>query len=62
VAFAAVLPRETTAGTIDGVEDDEATQVMLGRCSTSREPVDDIRDVSIEPREDDDEATEEDDP
>jgi hypothetical protein len=30
VAFAAVLPRETTAGTIDGVEDDEATQLMLG--------------------------------
>jgi hypothetical protein len=62
VAFAAVLPRETTAGTIDGVEDDEATQVMLGALFDIEGAVDDIRDVSIEPPEDDDEATEEDDP
>ena len=56
-----VLPSCRARGTIERVEDNEATQLMLEALFDIKVAVYDIRDVLIEPPEDDDETSEEDD-
>jgi hypothetical protein len=57
----AILRPRPQAGTISRVEDIEATQLVLEALFDIKAAVYDIRDVLIEPPEDDDEASEEDD-
>ena len=56
-----VLPADQPRGTIGCVEDEEATQLVFETLFDIEAAVYDIRDVLIEPPEDEDEASEEDD-